>query len=88
VILAVRGRERAELSARLERGPREDLRAIVARIESQASPRLSAAGWRIYDRYLKANRVEAGAASYAEVVRLALGVRFGPGWTPLAALPF
>ena len=82
VILAVRGRERAELSARLERGPREDLRAIVARIESQASPRLSAAGWRVYDRYLKANRVEAGAASYAEVVRLALGVQFGAAWTP------
>jgi hypothetical protein len=85
VIRAVRGRERPELLARLERGPREDLRAIVARIESQASPRLSAAGWRVYDRYLKANRVEAGAASYAEVVRLALGVRFGPGWTPLPA---
>ena len=83
LIRAVRGRERAELSARLERGPREDLRAIAARIESQASPRLSAAGWRVYDRYLKANRVEAGAASYAEVVRLALGVTFGPGWTPI-----
>jgi hypothetical protein len=82
LIRAVRSRERAELSARLEPGPREDLRAIVARIEREASPRLSAAGWRVYDRYLKANRVEAGAASYAEVVRLALGVKFGPGWTP------
>ena len=83
VIRAVGGRERAELSARFERGPREDLRAIAARIERQISPRLSAAGWRVYDRYLKANRVEAGAASYAEVVRLVLGVRFGPGWTPI-----
>ena len=83
VMSAVRGGERAELSARLERGPREDLRAIAARIEAQASPRLSAAGWRVYDRYLKANRVEAGAASYAEVVRLALGVQFGAGWTPI-----
>jgi hypothetical protein len=82
VIRAVRGRERAELNARLERGPREDLRAIIERIEREASPRLSAAGWRIYDRYLKANRVEAGAASYAEVVRLALGVQFGAAWTP------
>ena len=44
--------------------------------------RLSAAGWRFYDSFLKANRVESGAASYAEVVRLVLGVRFGPEWTP------
>ena len=35
------------------------------------------AGWRVYDRYLKANRVEDGAASYARVVRLALGTELG-----------
>jgi len=44
---------------------------------------VSAAGWRVYDRYLKANRVAAGAASYGEVVRLVLGVRFGTDWTPM-----
>jgi hypothetical protein len=47
------------------------------------SPRISAAGWRVYDSYLKANRVEAGAASYAEVVRLVLGVRFDADWRPV-----
>jgi hypothetical protein len=33
--------------------------------------------WRVYDRYLKANRIEEGAASYAQVVRLLLGTRLG-----------
>ena len=56
---------------------------IADRVRQHVNPRVSAAGWRVYDRYLKANRVEAGTASYAEVVRLALGVRFGPDWTPL-----
>ena len=82
-IRAVAGRDRAELSARLAPGPRDDLRTIAVRIQRQISPWLSAEGWRVYDQYLKANRVEAGAASYAEVVRLALGVRFGANWTPL-----
>jgi hypothetical protein len=31
----------------------------------------------VYDQYLKANRVQAGAASYAQVVRLVLGTRLG-----------
>lgn len=79
---AVRPADRAALSARLAPGPRADLKAIADRYRRQVSPAVSAAGWRVYDRYLKANRVEAGAASYAEVVRLALGVRFGPDWTP------
>ena len=64
-------------------GPRADLTAIFQRYQQHVNPRLSAAGWRVYDRYLKANRVEAGAASYEEVVRLALGVRFGANWVPL-----
>ena len=80
---AARGRDRAELVGRLAPGPRADLQAIARRLQQQISPAVSAAGWRVYDRYLKANRVEAGAASYGEVVRLVLGVRFGPGWTPL-----
>ena len=64
-------------------GPRADRRAIAERFRRNVSPRLSAAGWLVYDRYLKANRVEAGAASYGAVVRLALGTRYGPDWTPL-----
>jgi hypothetical protein len=79
---AVRPADRAALSAQLAPGPRADLKAISDRLRRQVSPAVSAAGWQVYDRYLKANRVEAGAASYAEVVRLALGTRFGPEWRP------
>src|SRR5262249_28261732 len=83
LLSSVRPADRAALAERLAPGPRADRRAIAARIQRHLDPRVSAAGWRVYDRYLKANRVEAGAASYAEVVRLALGVRFGPAWMPI-----
>jgi hypothetical protein len=84
---AMRGRDRAAVSALLGPGPRADLNAIATRYREQVNPRISAAGWRVYDQYLKANRVEAGAASYDEVIRLVLGVRFGPDWTPLVRQP-
>ena len=73
---------RTEASARLAAGPRDDLRAIADRLRRHVRPRISNAGWQVYDRYLKANRVEAGAASYREVVRLVLGARFDAQWTP------
>jgi Protein of unknown function (DUF3810) len=71
-------RERQDLAARLEAGPRADLRAIADRVARNRSVRVSEAGWRVYNQYLKANRVESGAASYAEVIRLILGTRFNP----------
>jgi hypothetical protein len=76
--------DRAAIAATVAAGPRADLNAIRDRIARQVSPRVSAAGWRVYDSYLKANRVEAGAASYGEVVRLALGARLASGWQPLS----
>ena len=82
-LASLRAADRADLAGRLAPGPRADLRAIADRLRRHVNPTVSAAGWRVYDRYLKANRVEAGAASYAEVVHLVLGVRFGPGWMPL-----
>ena len=75
--------DRATVAERLGPGPRADRRAIADRIRRHVNPQISAAGWRVYDRYLKANRVEAGAVSYATVVRLVLGTRFGPDWTPV-----
>ena len=69
--------DRAGVAARLDAGPRADRRAIAARLARDVKPQVSAAGWRVYDRYLKANRIEAGAASYAQVVRLVLGTRLG-----------
>jgi len=80
---AVRARDRAAVSAMLDPGPRADLVAIAARYRQQVNPQVPAVGWQVYDRYLKANRVEAGTSSYDEVVRLVLGVRFGPDWTPV-----
>jgi hypothetical protein len=74
-------RDLLELQARIEPGPRADLRAIADRVRRDTNPRVSAAGWQVYDRYLKANRVETGTRSYADVVRLILGVRFRPDWT-------
>jgi len=67
--------DRGALSRALAAGPRDDLRAIRERYDREISPRLSAVGWRVYDSYLRVNRVEAGAASYAEVVKLVLGLR-------------
>jgi len=74
------GREAAMAIARqLAPGPRADLLAIRERIVRHVNPRVASAGWRAYDAYLKANRIEAGKASYAQVVRLALGVRLPSG---------
>jgi hypothetical protein len=83
LLQAVPHPERASIAARLATGPRDDLRAIRDRLLRHLNPRVSAAGWRIYDSYLKANRVEAGAASYAEVVRLVIGAKLPSGWEPL-----
>jgi len=74
--------DRAAIAAGLAGGPRQDLQAIRDRVARHVNPRLSAAGWRVYDSYLKANRVESGAASYGEVVRLALGARLASGGSP------
>ena len=76
--------DRPSVAARLGRGPRADLRAIRERVLRHVNPRVSAAGWRVYDSYLKANRVQAGAASYAEVVRLVVGARLPSGRDPMA----
>jgi hypothetical protein len=75
LVPAVRGPDRAALSAALEAGPRADLRAIRERYLRDVNRRVAEAGWRVYDSYLKANRVDAGTASYDEVVRLVLGLR-------------
>jgi hypothetical protein len=69
--------DRADVISRLAAGPRADLRAVAARLARDVRPQVSAAGWRVYDKYLKANRVEAGAASYEQVVRLVLGTTLG-----------
>jgi hypothetical protein len=82
-LLPALGRVAAETAAnRLAPGPRDDLRAIDDRMRAHINPWLSGAGWRVYDRYLKANRVEKGSASYGDVVRLILGTEFSGDWVP------
>jgi len=81
---AVPGPDRDAVSRALAAGPRADLRAIRDRYRREVNARVSTMGWRVYDSYLKANRVEAGAASYDEVVRLVLGVRLSSGRMPLS----
>lgn len=83
VLSAVPERERAEMAASLQAGPRRDLRAMIERIELQSIPAARRAEEAIYDRFLKANRVEAGIASYGEVVSLLLGTRFNEEGAPI-----
>jgi hypothetical protein len=73
VVAALPSATAREVSAALASGPRADLAAIRQRYAREVSPRLSTAGWQVYDQYLKANRIDAGTASYAEVVQLILG---------------
>jgi hypothetical protein len=64
-------------------GPRGDVRAINDRLQRGQLPFLRSASWRVYDRYLRANRVEEGIRSYGQVINLVLRARFENGWTPV-----
>jgi hypothetical protein len=77
VMAALSPQDQASVMGRLAEGPRADLRAIAERLRQHVRPFVAYAGWRVYDRYLKANRVDAGVRSYGEVVRLVLGVQLG-----------
>jgi hypothetical protein len=80
---------RARMNMALADGPRRDINAVIARLRRDEVPALQAASWRVYDKYLKANRVAAGVRSYGLVVNLILRARYDPGWTPVrrSALP-
>ncbi len=71
----------AAAMVRLEAGPTHDLRAIVDRVR-RAVPVVRAAARRVYDGYLKANRVASGVKSYDEVVTLIAGTHFEGGFVP------
>jgi hypothetical protein len=73
--------ERRTLDAALHEGPKRDLRAIAARYQ-QSAPRVRVVAWTLYDRFLKANRVAEGIASYDAVVSLVVGTRFDRPWIP------
>lgn len=72
---------RQSVTSSLTAGPRQDLQAIAARI-ARAQPSVQQASWGVYDRYLRANRVPEGVASYDEVVRLAVGAPVARRYLP------
>ena len=80
------GDARRRVAATLGEGPRRDYRAIERRL-ARASPWVSGAAWRSYDRFLKAHRVAEGVASYDAVVRAVVGTRFEDGWRPVRPAP-
>ena len=61
---------------------RADLDAVERRRSEGINPWINAAQWKFYDRFLKANSVQAGVASYGLFIRLVLGTRFDAGWVP------
>ncbi len=83
VINALPRSERDDMIARLDAGPRADLQAVSDRIRRHTIPIANRAGYALYDRFLKANTVDAGIRSYGEVLRLLLGTRFGEDGAPI-----
>lgn len=71
------------LAAALGEGPRQDVAAVVERLRRGQIQLLQNVSWRVYDQYLKVNRVEEGVRSYGLVVSLLVQARFDEGWTPV-----
>lgn len=63
---------RQEVLTDLVDGPRRDLAAIRARLESRV-PWLDRASWVAYDRAIKSQGAESGVAGYGRVIELLLG---------------
>jgi hypothetical protein len=74
---------RVRVSAKIGRGPRGDWREL-AQYQERSNRVVREVSWRAYDRFLKANRVDAGVASYDRVTRLVLGTRFQEETRPVA----
>ena len=67
-----------QLWEEMDAGPTADFRAVSERA-SQTVPVVRINANRVYDRYLRANRVDEGIASYGAVVDLVLGSTIGEG---------
>jgi hypothetical protein len=68
---ALRGQPRSRALSTLDAGVRADLEAIRQRLLRQ-QPQVRQASTRVYDQYLKANRVEDGTASYGRALTIIL----------------
>lgn len=74
--------ERAQLPPRLNPEVAADLEAINERTRRRINVTISRAQDRVYDQFLKANRVKEGVASYGLLVNLVVGTSFNPEWVP------
>jgi hypothetical protein len=72
----------ARIRSSLSEGPREHLKAITFRL-NRSIPNIRLVSRRVYDRFLKANRVKDGIESYDGVVTLVIGTRFEANWLPI-----
>ena len=60
-----------------------DLRAIRERMRKGISESISRMQAKVYDQFLKANRVPGGINNYGLLVGLMIGTRFEPDWVPV-----
>ena len=75
--------DRRRLWDAVAEGPRRDIQAIYDRLQRGQLPFLQKASWRVYDKYLRANRVDEGIRSYGKVITLIAQARFEDGWIPV-----
>ena len=75
--------DRRTLASGIAEGPRRDLAAIAERLRRGQVPMLRDAGWKVYDQYLKANRIEEGVQNYGLVLTLLTRARFEGNWVPV-----
>ncbi|HEX7485806.1 MAG TPA: DUF3810 family protein [Vicinamibacterales bacterium] len=73
--------DRREVAQAISAGPRRDILAIQRRV-ARGWPWLQRPVWWVYDRYLRANRVDQGVRSYGTALELMVGTRFEAGWVP------
>lgn len=73
IVAGLPAADRTAINAQLTAGPRRDLDALRERIARQSTPVARRASQAAYDRFLKANRLREGVASYGLVVTLLLG---------------
>lgn len=73
IVTGLPSAEQRAIGAKLDAGPRRDLSALGDRIARQSSAVARRVSQVTYDRFLKANRLSEGVASYGLVVTLLLG---------------
>ena len=74
--------DRTAMVRAIDPGPWRDMQAIADR-SARIWPSLHRPAWWLYDRYLRANRVEQGVRSYGQALELMVGTKLGDGNDPV-----